>query len=474
MKFSEQFGIQVTEDEEWFDPILSVDTRLFIDPFLLYDQEQGVFQGSHDEVVSFFNAQFEAIARTSGRRDSNIWTKAESDLLFPEVEEICLGYTGAGTGGAGAGRRLARILAEGIWEAIEGGTTSVRHFEEIALIREGIGADRISDITATILRHRLASYTTSICERHRVSVDVARYPRGRFDVTKGRWVPLEFRLPRNPYNGKPILLSPRTYLRTLPTIEADDFWEYCYHNENDLLRARFGEDISKRVRKYDIVEIARQYPHVRGKYIAFREESGSEPYDVGKDTQGVYSWYEEAKRYCASHPRPLAFDSPESFERFAGELVGIFKHFVEENRGWALLWNDNKSPRREASCQDLFLGTVKHYCKANDIDISKEPNIGRGPVDFKVSSGFFRRALIEVKKADNTKFWNGLTEQLPTYQKAEEIAAGYFLVIAFNDKDLERVAQIQERVRTLNASLSYRIQPIVVDASYGPASASKL
>lgn len=79
-----------------------------------------------------------------------------------------------------------------------------------------------------------------------------------------------------------------------------------------------------------------------------------------------------------------------------------------------------------------------------------------------------------MKKADNTKFWNGLTEQLPTYQKAEEIAAGYFLVIAFNDKDLERVAQIQERVRTLNASLSYRIQPIVVDASYGPASASKL
>jgi hypothetical protein len=278
----------------------------------------------------------------------------------------------------------------------------------------------------------------------------------------------------NPANGKPILLSPRRYLRELPTIGTDDFWQYCRHNENDLLRARFGDDIARRLPKDEIIEIARKYPAVREKYISYREGVPSKAYDLGTDQHGLYSWYDATKLYCAAHPCSLTFDSIASFRKFASGLIDVFRQYIEQNRGWALLWNDNQTPRRETACQDLFLGIVKHYCQPNNIDISREPNIGRGPVDFKVSQGFAKRALIEVKKADNTKFWHGLSEQLPTYLKAEEVTSGYFLVIAFNDKDFERIADIQERVRDLNEKLPYRIQVEIVDASYGPPSASKV
>ena len=35
------FGITRNEKDDWFDPFLSLDTRLFIDPFLVYKSERG-------------------------------------------------------------------------------------------------------------------------------------------------------------------------------------------------------------------------------------------------------------------------------------------------------------------------------------------------------------------------------------------------------------------------------------------------
>ena len=154
-------------------------------------------------------------------------------------------------------------------------------------------------------------------------------------------------------------------------------------------------------------------------------------------------------------------------------LVEEFRHYVEQNRGWELLWNDNSVPRKEAAAQNLFLGIVKHYCRANDIDVSREADIGRGPVDFKFSQGFARRAVVEVKKADNTKFWNGLEKQLPTYMQAERVAVGYFLVVVFSDADAKRVQAIQGEVSRVSKKTGLRLKAVTVDARR-PVSASKL
>src|SRR5205823_12962982 len=135
-----------------------------------------------------------------------------------------------------------------------------------------------------------------------------------------------------------------------------------------------------------------------------REESGSEPYDVYLDSKGFVSWYAETAKYCAAKPIHLDISTEAALLSSLAVMIGEYKHFVEENSGWQLLWNDRNQSRSEKAAQLLFLGIVKHYCQANDIDISKEPNIGRGPVDFKVSHGFSIRALIELKLARNTRF----------------------------------------------------------------------
>jgi len=80
-------------------------------------------------------------------------------------------------------------------------------------------------------------------------------------------------------------------------------------------------------------------------------------------------------------------------------VIEQFKRSVEEQGGWRLLWNDgNVNEKPEEAAQLLFKGIAQSYCHANDIVIDREPNLGRGPVDFKFSNGYQRRALLEVKK----------------------------------------------------------------------------
>lgn len=474
MKFSELFNLKVSSTDHWFDPILTLDTRLFIDPFLVYASEFGPFVGSHKEIINFFNFQFKQIARSAGNRQSLLWRRAVQDMVFHEPEELCLGYTDAGTRGSGSGIMLARVIVEGLWEAIQAGLKELTHFEEIGIIRENIGADRISDITANILRGRLADYTQRVCKKLGVELNPVNYIRGRFDLKTKNWTPTHVNLPRNPYSKKPVLLVPKRYLRDLPTIDAYDFWEYCYVNENQTLRDEFSQDVTSRIDKRTIIEFARRHSGFRRDYLSNLETQKANPYDLDHDQAGLYRWYQETKDYCGNHPKTLTFHEDNTFHAFVDQLIQTYAHYVEQNKGWRLLWNDNRTPRREAASQDLFLGVVKHYCKANDIDVSREADIGRGPVDFKVSSGFRCRALIEVKKADNSKFWNGLTRQLPAYQKAEEVKIGHFLAIVYNDQDLQRVKNINSQVAQLKKSLKYEAILHVVDARYGPTSASKL
>lgn len=53
------------------------------------------------------------------------------------------------------------------------------------------------------------------------------------------------------------------------------------------------------------------------------------------------------------------------------------------------------------------MATSYLYFQTNNIDVSPEANIGRGPIDFKLSRGVNERILIEVKLACNPKLQQG-------------------------------------------------------------------
>jgi hypothetical protein len=118
VQFTEQFSITRGAAGDWFDPVLSLDTPLFIDPFLIYAAERGVFIGSHGEMINFFNSMFKLIAAADGDSNLTSYKKALADLRFPEVQDLCLGYIASGTRGSGSGKEIARDIAGALEEAI--------------------------------------------------------------------------------------------------------------------------------------------------------------------------------------------------------------------------------------------------------------------------------------------------------------------------------------------------------------------
>ncbi len=473
MKFSELFKITDVTNESWFDVILDLDTKLFVDPFLIYAAEYEEFIGSHQEIVDFFNTVFSVIAKSGGNQKSNYWRQAQGLLVFPEVEELCLGYTGIGTKGSGSGSGFSKLIVGAIWESIQAGVKEISHFEEISLLNEGIGADRISDITATILKHRFISYTSRICQKYNIPLVVHRM-NGKFDLTFFRWLPATVQLPVNPNNNKPILLSPKIYLRDLPTISTDSFWGYCRSNENDLLRNEFSLDIHSKVNKHDIIKFAKKHLDCRERYIKYIEDENPNPYDMVEDKSGLVKWYDATKNYVNDNKLTNSINSNDEFHVAVKQMLDEFKKFVEDNRGWELLWNDDETPKPESASQTLLQGIIRHYCKAYNIDINREPNIGRGPVDFKVSHGYQLKMMLELKLVKNTKFWNGLLKQLPKYLEADSVDKGYFIIIACKDSDFKKLNKLQEMISRLRSSLPYDINAIIIDARRNPPSASTL
>jgi len=89
----------------------------------------------------------------------------------------------------------------------------------------------------------------------------------------------------------------------------------------------------------------------------------------------------------------------------------------------------NGKPKHERTEQRIFFAVAYVHCKDNNLDITPEADTGNGPVDFKFSSRFDARVLVEIKLSTNSKLRSGYEKQLEKYKAAEETAEGFYVVI---------------------------------------------
>lgn len=153
-------------------------------------------------------------------------------------------------------------------------------------------------------------------------------------------------------------------------------------------------------------------------------------------------------------------------------ILNHYKRAIEDRRGYTLLWNGGR-PKNENAAQALFELTVRGWCESLGLDLQAEVNLGRGPVDFRLSSGPHLKAVIEMKLAKHRKWWHGLSQQLPTYMRVDDVRAGYFVTIAFSDADLRKLERIETVIDSVRDRVGYEITTVVVDARRNKPSASK-
>jgi hypothetical protein len=104
-----------------------------------------------------------------------------------------------------------------------------------------------------------------------------------------------------------------------------------------------------------------------------------------------------------------------------------------------------------------------------EFDINREPNNGRGPVDFKVSFGARDKSLIEFKLASNTALKRNLEKQVEIYEKANKTSQSVKVIVCYTAADQEKVEKVLKEL-----ALDKEPSVVVIDArSDNKVSASK-
>lgn len=478
-RFTEHFGLTQTSQDDWFDPTLNADTPLYVDPFLVFEDGDPSWADAHQDMVEFFALAAEYLRRAQGNHSSIHWNKATRMLLFPEPKEFALGLAMGHPEGSGTGPELAQLMAEALDLINTVDVQGVDHAEIFSLFCPGLGIDRISDIFCNVTKHRFIRYTQEVAKRHDLELTAVRVPHARWSRRDGRWIDEQAMLPASPIFRGGVLLSPKRFLKDIPRVTPDKFWHWAEVNEADTLRFDLNYDLGASMTKKERVEAARKLansaPAAAAAYIN-SISARRDPYDVDSDPDLRVGWHEVGTRAAEGLP-PLNEPAQDGFAEWVRRLMLEFKHQVEETDLWRALWNDDyKQHRSEKIVQAIASAMFIQHCKASDVDLGREADIGRGPVDFKFSAGWQKRALTEVKLIRSKKFTAGAEKQLPQYMKSERISCGFYLCVGFTDKDFdeERLDRVRAAVAALATEGGIQIDPIFVDARPGKLSASKL
>lgn len=461
--FSEEFNVDAQKLDELclFDVILDVDTRVFIDPALLELCDVPEFVDAKSTVEKYFSNIISLLSHSKRKRDQ-FWKCANRLLTFSELEGTCFGYSQGGTSGNAIGSVLRENILSTTKELMNEGMTDPVLFELLGVFQENVGCDRISDLITFILRKNILEYTQRVVEECKIPFIYVK-----LGTTK-------YKSCRNPYNRKPLLLLPTTILSPLPVATCfDDIDWICSENQRvrDEINAYFDLGNRRKLHKSEILSLMLNSSMFRTSMVAAYKGTDRKVYDFSTDPSGEYIWYSTAKRFTEKFPIELdEVSSSEDVFIVVNKICKQFKTLVENNNLSDLLYNPDGSPKHESAAQLLFYGIADSYCNANNIDLTREGNNGRGPVDFKLSRGALDKVVVEVKLTSNSQLRHGIEKQLPIYMTQEKTKKAIYLII--DNGHAKALNNFLDFYNDLKIDEKEKIPYIIIDGTKKP-SASK-
>lgn len=481
--FSQIFGIEpdILEQYGALDVSLISDLPLFIDPFLLFHSDKAEYRALHDEIIKYLVFLREKSSVTLSP------AFIRSLYSFKEVKQNWLGFTFLGNDGRGLGNDFAKSLHGALSSILTNfgaeSITNGSHLEKLALIKEGVGRDSISDFTTNLIKAYLLEYTQTFAREHLEASVCADFSivRAEFNYDTEAWVTKSYYLPR--FDGDYVMLTPTNILTRDDTwISRDDMLKSYDHLpaaiEDDQLRAHvnnyFGKLLSAQPtadeRKRAAAQTINHFPELVDRYIKIKEDDGDSAVATSqsKRDDARELLYDMVKQVLADNAagQALSQGGLTSYEEALQRALG-FKRYVEKNDGYKLInkAGGGKPFSREADVQ-LFFGLIFF---GTEFDINREPNNGRGPVDFKVSRGAFDKTLIEFKLASNSQLKRNLQNQIAIYEDANVTRSSIKVIVVYTQQEEAKVAKVLGELK-----LTDEKSVVVIDArSDNKPSASK-
>lgn len=457
--FSTHFGLdpKALDAASLLDTILNSDTKLFIDPLLIYKSQNALIKRDGRKAIEAAFNNVIGLVEISGAEGDAAWKGAFKALNLDERPETSLGYGGAGNSGSSPPAKTRNGILRTAKQIITLGEKNPDMIPLMGLFEEGVGPDILSDMTTNFLLPVLCEITEGFCAANGVPSKAfgAKYSNRK--------------LPENPYrSSEPVILVPRDLLRDLPL--AADWSDVSrvvleVQEVRDAVNQMFGNFAKASVtdKKKAIREISLKSVRIL-RLILSAVAGASESYDEKADLDGFYQFrkilYQDPQIFAGMVKPPATMDAASLRETVLG-IIEQFKKLVEDNNMWELLWNGD-APRHERASQLLFFAVANVMCAVNNVDISPETNSGGGPVDFKFSTGFHGRLVVEMKLSKG-KVESGYKTQLEVYKKAAATKAGIFVVMDIGDMGL-KLRKIQRMRDDAIAAGEIADDIIVIDA----------
>ena len=450
-----------------FDGLTWRDIPLHVDPMLLKGCKIPEFERAYQKFLDYFN---EIVTLTTGMSDPQIKQRCFKQIIrkmrFPEIVNTGLGYSESNTKGSGISGKLSLQLASSCVEIVQAGLKDPAFFTLLPFIEEGIGADRISDMTIDILLEEFLSYTQRVAKEKGIKCEVIKYKNVPYLV---------------PFiESRPYLLIPHSLLAHLPIARSfDDIDRVCNYNQELRLRVCKAIGINmadfNKMRKADRKKAILAHSSLLNDLLNYFKNLDVLGYDFVSDDMLLYADIRMAElvKQQPANLKHCIINGEVDVIAVTREIIRQYKMMIEDNHMYWLLYNDNHEFRDEKAAQLLFYMMAHFYCAANNIDLSRECDPGVGELDFKLSSGFHKKVLIEVKKASSNSMLAGFLKQLPAYEKAERTQDSFYLVIKDKESSRNNIKKLLDKKVELEHESKRFPEIIIVDAVEKPC-ASKL
>jgi hypothetical protein len=466
--FSAYFDLRnnVLEMAGLIDPFVDVDVPLFIDPVLL---EKSANQRISRQGIQGFRRHFQNFVRLlaiSKREDDAAWKGARRLLDLREPPENGLGYGGSGRSGSSRPEDIREAIMRTSKEIIELGANDPEMISLMGFFEENVGPDTISDFTTRVIIEDLSAITEKFCQDNSVPIQDC-------DVGHGHKLPI-FRT----FRGRqvPIILVPRDIVRELPI--ANDWSDI---EQAAMQNARIRDRVNRFLARLAKPTVADRKWALRAAATGSKEDfefflaaviENVRSYDPNLDVLGYYRLKDIFANGLEGLKQKRPYNltvGPEEIMRLVRDTVDLFKRHVEQGNLWEELWVQRK-PKKERASQLIYYAIADAFCRANNVDISPEANMGGGPIDFKFSSGYAARVLVEMKRSGGTVV-HGYEKQLEFYKDAAQTEYGLFVIIDYGDLGNKLTAI--RRIRQTRINAGARASEIIVIDATPKASSSK-
>ena len=158
MKISKLFGLNKSQHElDFVDVDIDHDLPLFLDPYFIAKSDFPIAYEAHLSLRSFFNCLLKTL------RENRINEAEELFSHLGESNEICLGFSKNTPRGKGMGPTDALNIFNSLKDSPALRTGIMEDIEDFRIFVDNVDKDKMSDMTANIIKKQLIEYTQSQC-----------------------------------------------------------------------------------------------------------------------------------------------------------------------------------------------------------------------------------------------------------------------------------------------------------------------